>query len=494
MRITRSIFLLVCSISASDYSFGTQEVAAATDPGAARDASGSAPNVSSLHEIRTENVESRSGRFSSLIKMSNMVKNIGKGSTRIKYDEYVMRVLLYDDLENALISPDMETFYNFCLKQNRDKKSKRLLSPIVPFLKKYGHNNVLDKLRGLAEREDYKQLMMKHLLQIQREVWVSKGMSINNVLDLLQFGDDLASAIRIERFDELKEYIILLGLKKYRNEALPSDYADNKLVNILTKHFGGEGNLVKQLSKAKSFVENANVVNNLESALFRIWLNVPVDLVWDRLRVGNNVYDALTSGKLEIVRRYFAHFFPSRPYLAIQEFLEQFGYDKVTVALAIAKLEPVTKEFATTMQRELLGYWKEEEISANVIVTRMKFKEDDDINISIIKLNTISHFIILLQPEPQLVKADNLWDLARLAAIALKGSYDPAKLKSGATRLLDAIFDVWSDRNVQPHELLTHFPIDEKANSVTTNDFIVLEYEKYREAEYLSIRPYEHPR
>ncbi|CEG46771.1 uncharacterized protein PHALS_03452 [Plasmopara halstedii] len=517
-QIARRFFLLVFSISASNCYLGTQLVVAIpADSGAANNASEIAPNMSSLNESRTNNVENisakikqfkwRVGSSSRLTAIYDAVKYRIKKPISEIYDQYLEKLLQFDDFENALKSPEMEALINVRLKHNRKEKIRNLRSLIAQLSEKYGYDLVLKRLPELAWSEDYSQHMIKHHIQdVRRQNWLKDNLSIDKVIDLLQFGDDLSADIQNGNLNELREYIILRGREEYKNAALPPEYVDDKLVTSLIRKFGGEGKLMQQLSNARLSLENASIVDSLEAAFFRDWLHASDSLLWDQIDISNDVFKALMSGNLEIVHRYYALRYPDRRLLAVQTYVMRYKEDELMVALALMKLKPSMKEFATTVQHEMYEYWLTKgPHHLEDVISWLKIGIEDNLIITIIKLEILSRFIIFLKPDPPLVRAENLWDLAYLAGRALEErdtanselieKYDPVRLGSAATILLDLIFDLWSFENIQPRELLTYLKKDiQVGNEETTKNLIVKKYEMFIEEENLRSRPYNDPR
>ncbi|CEG44898.1 uncharacterized protein PHALS_01226 [Plasmopara halstedii] len=475
MLFVVSVFLLVCATNVLETvhcTFSNSEEA--NMPVDIRDA---ADNVShynrsrmSSEDTKTTDTENRGRAFT----MSDLGVRL---MTIAKYNKYAKKVRQYINLKDALKSSEMEALYNLCMKHNRKNKAKLQLSAVEPLLELYGSSNLRNNLQHLVEKEGYNQHMIKHLLQeIRREEWLRKQMSIDKVFDLLQFSDDLTTDIQIGKFDELKEYILSLGREKYKNKVI--EYADDKLVAILTDKFGGEGNLVKQMSKAKFSGVNDESMSGLESALFRKWHDMKTWKVWNRLQFGDDAVGALTSGKIEIADKYFTKRYKNGYFDAIQLFEEDFGTERLTAAFAIAKSVPDTKEFATMMQHKQFNNWRRKNKSAADIFKSLNFNINRIDTLLDVKLEALSSFISLLEPTKPYVKAGNLWDLARLAMNSVLGD-DPARLLWYDTSLLDVLFEKWSAENLQPDKLYDQFYGGGMTVADRTDTLIVACYEDF---------------
>ncbi|CEG42519.1 uncharacterized protein PHALS_12787 [Plasmopara halstedii] len=402
---------------------------------------------------------------------------IEKLMKRNEYNHLAKKVRQYDDLEKALQSNEMEALYNLCMNHNRENRAKKQLSAVKPLLQKYGSNNLRNDLGNLAENDGYNQQMIKHLSQeIRRKEWLKTKMSIDEVFDLLHFGDDLTTDIQAGKFDELKEYMLSLGRKKYKDQV--SDHVDDELVKFLISKFGGDGNFVKQMSKAKLSGVNDESVSGLESALFRTWHGETELAVWNRLQFGNDALEALTSGKVEIAHKYYTESGSSENYIAIDYFQTSFPIPRVTVALALAKLEPATSEFATMMQHEQIKFWLSKNHDTSVVFDFLKFSRNPMNRFLDVKLEALSFYISLLNPTQPYVKAGDLWDLARLA-VGSSIENDPARLLPCDIPLLELLFGKWRSRNIPSDELYEQIHGGKMADADYTDQSVVDEYKNF---------------
>ncbi|CEG42672.1 uncharacterized protein PHALS_12928 [Plasmopara halstedii] len=207
--------------------------------------------------------------------------------------------------------------------------------------------------------------------------------------------------------------------------------------------------------KAKFSGVDDESVSGLESALFRTWHGLSELAVWNRLQFGNDAVEALTSGKVEIADKYFTQKNTDGQFFAISRLENNFGEMGVTVALATAKLEPATKEFATMMQHKQIRCWVQYEASVDLVFTSLHFKMDGDINLNV-KLEALSSFISLKNRAQPYVKAGDLWGLASLAVKANAGD-DPAQLLQHADKILHLVFAKWKSESLRPKELFNQF-------------------------------------
>ncbi|KAL7693480.1 hypothetical protein Plhal304r1_c004g0018081 [Plasmopara halstedii] len=297
--------------------------------------------------------------------------------------------------------------------------------------------------------------MMTHLARHHRDIMLMKNIykSPSNFFQLLEFVDNLSEAIRNGKFDELLWYTVSHSRKK-------GSYSWDVLLRILTPYFDGDGNLVQQINEAKRHLEpNAiDIVQSLKARLLHRWRKSSPKSVWRRLQFGPDAYDALTSGKLEIFHGYTAEVFPSRNHLAIEKFLSTYEVVDVTEALAKARMEPHSKEIASTMCHERLNYWIANSYKLREVFDLLKFDNADSPYSALYKLETLTDFIwsSFDNSTPMIV---TLHYCSAMASAALKENNSIA-FHLPAAGLLNVLYEVWTRDRISVEELLHRLRIE----------------------------------
>ncbi|ETM56639.1 hypothetical protein L914_00421, partial [Phytophthora nicotianae] len=173
---------------------------------------------------------------------------------------------------------------------NRNKDQENQLSLIGPLSAKYGDDTVATMLVDLKKNPELAKLA-KQLQDQQLTDWLKNGKSGGDIFSLLKLKDD--GNIGSQKLQVLEDYLTIVNTKKSTDETL---------LNVLTKGFGGESNLVPLLAKAGIDPLMVDKSKKLEAALLTKWRddNVPRLTVWVRLKFDDNLDEALSSGKMGI--------------------------------------------------------------------------------------------------------------------------------------------------------------------------------------------------
>ncbi|CEG48095.1 uncharacterized protein PHALS_05569 [Plasmopara halstedii] len=249
------------------------------------------------------------------------------------------------------------------------------------------------------------------------------------------------------------------------------------------------------MSKARFSRVNDESVSGLESALFRKWNRLTKKEVWAQLQFSDDPVKSLTSSKMKIADKYFTEKDFYCRFTANDLFENDFGQEVVTVAFAIAKLEPATKEFVTMMQYKHIKYWLNKTLTAGIIFGNLKFNMDAIDIFFDLKIGTLSYFISLMNPTQPYIRSGNVWDLARLAMKAMNRD-DPAQLLKYDTSLLEVLFAKWRSEYIKPTNLYEQIHGGEITDDDDETDkSIVREYADFCEPEHeISIPSFTVPR
>ncbi|ETK79693.1 hypothetical protein L915_14472 [Phytophthora nicotianae] len=242
------------------------------------------------HEAENENDE-RAG-FGGLIQEgTSKVKDF---ITTKKYKSLVNRLQLGDDFLDSVKSPQLERLNKLVTKFNRNKDQENQLSLIGPLSAKYGDDTVATMLVDLKKNPELAKLA-KQLQDQQLTDWLKNGKSGGDIFSLLKLKDD--GNIGSQKVQVLEDYLTIVNTKKSTDETL---------LNVLTKGFGGESNLVPLLAKAGIDPLMVDKSKKLEAALLTKWRddNVPRLTVWVRLKFDDNLDEALSSEIKKITAKY----------------------------------------------------------------------------------------------------------------------------------------------------------------------------------------------
>ncbi|CEG37479.1 uncharacterized protein PHALS_05070 [Plasmopara halstedii] len=462
MLIAGSILLLVCPTSAYNSTRSTSlhqtAVGVPLDGILVANSTFLAQSLPRFRETTNKKVEERAngGLFG---KMSDSIKSLVKGRVPAEYKTYVESLKQYEDLESVLMSSDMKKLNDFCREYNGNERNPKILSSVKETLMRFDDKETYQKLREVALRKDGNQRLMSHLAldHIINLVKIKKKSPIE-FFEFLEFGGDLAEAVRNGKFGELYFYIEVYN--RFNKKPL-RNYHD--LLKILTAHFDGEGNLVHQFNELNELNELTHhrayehIIWNLKWTLFSEWKKLPLDLVWSRLQFGPNAYDALTSGKLEMFYEFIAKFHPNRKYLAIGKFMSTYKEVDVTEALENARMQPLSKDFASKMHHERLDYWDANEYTLKEFFGLLNFNNVDSANSALFKLENLSNFIWSSFDKSKM-KA-RLQDLAKQVSVALKDNNRLA-FNSPAADLDGVLYKLWTGDRISPEKLFSKLSIE----------------------------------
>ncbi|KAL7679814.1 hypothetical protein Plhal304r1_c073g0161301 [Plasmopara halstedii] len=394
MLIAGSIILLICSTSAYN----------STRSGFSFQTAAGVPDHGVLVAVSSSSIQN----LSSFHKTTDKdVEERANGPLLGKMSDAVHALVERTVPADSTLTPEMEGLVDLCAKHNRDAKHKNRLSPVAPLLERFSDKDV-----------------------------------------------DNSEAIRNGKFDELLWYTVSHSRKKRKGS-----YSWDVLLRILTTHFDGDGNLVQQINEAKRHLGlNAiDIVQSLKAQLLHRWRKSSPKSVWRRLQFGPDTYNALTSGKLEMFHEYTAKFFPSRNHLAIEKFLSTYEVVDVTEALAKARMEPHSKEIASTMCHERLNYWIANSYKLREVFDLLKFDNADSLYSALYKLETLTDFIWSSFDNSTPMRV-TLHYCSAMASAALEENNSIA-FHLPAAGLRSVLFEVWTSDRISFEELLDRLRI-----------------------------------
>ncbi|KUF76823.1 hypothetical protein AM587_10006509 [Phytophthora nicotianae] len=411
------------------------------------------------HEAENENDE-RAG-FGGLIQEgTSKVKDF---ITTKKYKSLVNRLQLGDDFLDSVKSPQLERLNKLVTKFNRNKDQENQLSLIGPLSAKYGDDTVATMLVDLKKNPELAKLA-KQLQDQQLTDWLKNGKSGGDIFSLLKLKDD--GNIGSQKLQVLEDYLTIVNTKKSTDETL---------LNVLTKGFGGESNLVPLLAKAGIDPLMVDKSKKLEAALLTKWRddNVPRLTVWVRLKFDDNLDEALSSGKMD------------HEISEIKKITAKYGEFAVAKALASAKDDQLMKDLAMKLQSLQLESWLANRKSAANVFTLLQIKHDGG-SMKTWKMETLREYIQLFNsktPQDKTKMFDVLRNgfgdgdgaLARVVTKALTLADSPQM----AAQYQSALFRRWVRSEIEPRSIYARFLNVDEASANFLERSIVAQYKAY---------------
>ncbi|KAI9982577.1 hypothetical protein PInf_008549 [Phytophthora infestans] len=228
--------------------------------------------------------------------------------------------------------------------------------------------------------------LVQQLRSEQLTYWLQNGISGYDVFKLLKLEDDGYEALHRLKFQALEDYITKINSEKSAGETM---------LNVLTKAFGDESKLVPLIETAKSRRRSMMKGFELEAALLAKWRSddLPLNEIWVRLKIGNNVYDALKSAELRLFSKYVSKYYPTNEKAVVEMLIATYGDVRVATALGIAKTKATTADIAAKLQVQQLEGWLSSQRSANDVFKLLKIEEDGLRFVNSPKWEILSDFI-----------------------------------------------------------------------------------------------------
>ncbi|KAL3662904.1 hypothetical protein V7S43_011852 [Phytophthora oleae] len=328
---------------------------------------------------------------------------------------------LGDDLVTILKSPQVEKFSTFS--RNRDPANQ--VSLIGKLSAKFGDDVVARTLVQLQRNGDDNPQFLAVLKQLREEQvtdWLKKDKTVPQVVTLLKLVDD-ETVFRGKALGMLEDYIKKVNAAKG---------GDESLLQSLTTFYGGESQLVAMITKAKYHPRSVEKAKELE--------------------FGDDVHQALSSGKVRI----FAKYVSSRGSV-LERLNAKYGEANVAAALATAKGNGATQGIATKLQQKQLSGWLSKGESLGKVFGFLKFKENDGLPQ---KLDTFDEYIKLLKTKnPQdettvltVLRKGFGEDEDQLALMFSKALRTPGSkpMESTITGYQNLVFKEWVTRDLDP--------------------------------------------
>eukprot|EP00644_Phytophthora_capsici_P001589 jgi/Phyca11/129107/e_gw1.81.84.1 len=282
--------------------------------------------------------------------------------------------------------------------------------------------------------------MVKQLREDQIANWLKNKETVPRVVSKLKLGSD-ESIFRSKALDVLEDFI-----KKYNT----ARNGDESLLKTLTTIYGGESELVTMISRAYPYAQlnpqSVEKANNIENQLISKWRseNRPDFSVMSKVKFGDDINEALSSGKVRVFFKYSAS-----KTMALKRLNAKYGEGEVAVAMARAKSTLSGHDVAVVVQQKQMTGWLSNGYSMERVFSILRFKEADDF---VYKLDALEEYVKLL-------KSKNPQDTTNILQVLRKGfNGEEDKLAIALSRPLSEeakgyqalLFKDWMARDMDP--------------------------------------------
>ncbi|KUF81627.1 hypothetical protein AM587_10005568 [Phytophthora nicotianae] len=288
------------------------------------------------------------------------------------------------------------------------------------------------------------------------EKYLNKKKTAVYVLNKLQFGDDVAGALKNTNLEALNTYIAMLN-NKNSDEVIT-------LIGTLSARYGDDAvakALVTAERNAEKAPELAALAKQLRSQQVFAWLDngKSVDDVFNLLKLRGNDYEALTSRKLDVLEDYITKFNrenPEHKTNLVKTLTKGFGGETNLVGvLQRAKGDIRTRTKAFQLEEGLIRQWVREKLEPARVMALLNL--DNDVN-GVLNSSNLKIFQKYLQefntdnlnsPVTLLTALTSKYDEGDVAkAIISALRHENTPLEKLAVRLQNELLDGWMKRDM----------------------------------------------
>ncbi|KAF1782082.1 hypothetical protein GQ600_20283 [Phytophthora cactorum] len=213
-----------------------------------------------------------------------------------------------------------------------------------------------------------------------------------DVLNSLQLGDDVVSALTHANLKKLDKYIAMFN-KNNADEPI-------SLVGILTLRYGDDA-VAKSLAYLEKHAESPQVeklATQLRSDQLTAWMKdgKTVDEVFNLLKLGDDGAEALANRKFTVLQDYIAKYNTEKNghVTLLQTFTKGFdGESNLVTVLAAAKRDQRIAPLARKLEKELLGQWRQETLEPEKVMKLLRLDNDVDDALKSENLRTFEKYI-----------------------------------------------------------------------------------------------------
>ncbi|OWZ01246.1 hypothetical protein PHMEG_00027408 [Phytophthora megakarya] len=326
------------------------------------------------------------------------------------------------------------------------------------------------KTKMFSRETSVKQLAQK-LSAEQFSSWFTQGKTVDEIFNLMKWSDDGYTAFTSPEYKVVDDYLT------YSNNAKSEQ---KTLLNLLTKKYGGESELVSILAKVKQDQLLGGRARKVESQLFDKWslAKMQPEDVMKLLKFDDDVDKLLGNPNFRTFTKYVTKLNENDPDTTLLGVLTK-KYGEVNVAKALVKGETHRLQFANTLQTEQMTSWVKKFESAGTTDDQLRgvfkflnIKGDGSKFVISRKLDVLEDYMEFFnrgKPEKERKTFIDALSVGYGGEIELAKTIEIAKTNVGiypqATALQEKLFSQWMKNDVTSSNIFTKLERTEEGAS-----------------------------